>query len=436
MSEYGFPFPAIDDDRVYDAADWAAYFAQFITNGVFPVGTQLQVTAGAGMQINISVGAAWINGYGRVFDTIYVLDVEPADGVLDRIDRIVVRWGRVERAIFLDVRKGTAASSPTAPALVRDADHYDLCLAEISIPAGITEITGAHISDKRLDTGLCGIVSSLITPDTDGFFESLEAEFLAWFNAVKDIMDGDPDTNIVNDIAELQEDVQALEAINAPLMTGGTAPDFTISPSPAILGYADGQIWTVQFHAESDAPTLNVNGKGAAAIYQYTSKAAKVKAGQIARVMRLGSSFFTVSGGGIGLPLTIGAGDTPIRTLISYFAATDGTTYASAGRGFTAYKAGTYRFVYSVNGTSGGTTGVGYVRLLLNGVVVPDSEYRNPSSRVEGYKTIDVALEAGDVIVLQLRTSSGLGYTNYFSVSVLASDFQEEFNTLGILNAG
>ena len=164
MADYGFPFPAINDDRMYGAADWAAYFAQFISNGVFPIGSQLQVTASSGMQVNVSAGAAWINGYGRAFNTAYILTVDPADGVLNRIDRIVVRWGRVERNVYLHVLKGTPASAPTAPPLTRDADYYDLCLVEISVNAGITGIAAAHISDKRLNPDLCGIVSSVITP--------------------------------------------------------------------------------------------------------------------------------------------------------------------------------------------------------------------------------------------------------------------------------
>ena len=291
-----FCFPAIDDDRMCGAADWAAYFAQFISNGVFPIGTQLQVTAGSGMQVNASAGAAWINGYGRAFDTTYVLDIDPADGVLNRIDRVVVRWGRVERAMFLDVLKGTSASTPTAPALVRDADYYDLCIAQISIPAGITEITGAHISDKRLDPDLCGIVSSLITPDTAGWFEGLEAEFLTWFNAVKDIMDGDPDTNIVNAIAQLQEDVGALEASDVPLVTGGTAPNFTVTDS-TVTAYTAGLRRTIKFHEAGSNVTLNFNGLGVMNLYSSNGEAADAAAGQYVTVICDGASFFMLSGG-------------------------------------------------------------------------------------------------------------------------------------------
>lgn len=236
MADYGFPFPAINDDRMYSAADWAAYFAQFISNGVFPIGSQLQVTAGSGMQVNVSAGAAWINGYGRVFNTSYVLDVDPADGVLNRIDRIVVRWGRVERNVYLYVLKGAPASSPTAPVITRDADYYDLCLAEISVNAGITGIAAAHISDKRLSPDLCGIVSSVITPDTAGWYEGWETEFLTWFTHIKELLADDPATELAAAVATLesemdtaQADIDALENAATARTTAGTAPNFTVA---------------------------------------------------------------------------------------------------------------------------------------------------------------------------------------------------------------
>jgi hypothetical protein len=93
-------------------------------------------------------------------------------------------------------------------------------------------------------------------------------------------------------------DVNALKAVNALLSTGGTAPNFTISPTPAITAYANGQTWTVRFHSDAISPTLNVSGKGAGNIYASDGKAARVKAGQIVRVVRYGTGFFIVSGGG------------------------------------------------------------------------------------------------------------------------------------------
>lgn len=214
----------------------------------------------------------------------------------------------------------------------------------------------------------------------------------------------------------------ALEAINAPLTTSGTAPAFTIAPTPAISAYADGQQWTVRFHAAGENPTLNVSGKGAATILEATGKAAKVKAGQIARVMRLGANFFTVSGGGgIALPTSIVAGETVLYG-INTKKTTSNQTYKDVGTGwgFTALKAGTYRLKYNAAGNG---AAYGMARITKNGVVVSGSEIDTSGAAAA---TIDVSLAVGDVIKEQYAYNSVLS----FIVSILATDLQAGINEI------
>ena len=59
--------------------------------------------------------------------------------------------------------QGTASSTPTAPAISRTELIYDLCLAEITRPAGSTSISTGQITDTRLDEALCGIVRDGVT---------------------------------------------------------------------------------------------------------------------------------------------------------------------------------------------------------------------------------------------------------------------------------
>lgn len=86
-----------------------------------------------------------------------------ADPSLPRIDRIVMRYDAGARAASLQVLQGTASSTPTAPAISRTELIYDLCLAEITRPAGSTSITTGQIADTRLDEALCGIVRDSVT---------------------------------------------------------------------------------------------------------------------------------------------------------------------------------------------------------------------------------------------------------------------------------
>ena len=86
-----------------------------------------------------------------------------ADPSLPRIDRIVMRYDAGARAASLQVLQGTASSTPTAPAISRTELIYDLCLAEITRPAGSTAVTTGQITDTRLDEKLCGIVRDGVT---------------------------------------------------------------------------------------------------------------------------------------------------------------------------------------------------------------------------------------------------------------------------------
>ncbi len=80
-------------DRVYLAEQFAAYFASFIGNGVFGNSMQeLEVTANDDMTTNVLSGQAWINGWWYRNTDTYQLTHSVADGVLSRIDIVVLSW--------------------------------------------------------------------------------------------------------------------------------------------------------------------------------------------------------------------------------------------------------------------------------------------------------------------------------------------------------
>ena len=63
MERSGF-FNSSDGDRLYDAADFAAYFGDLVSNGIFyNTETNLQVTPAIGLAVSVAPGSAWINGY-------------------------------------------------------------------------------------------------------------------------------------------------------------------------------------------------------------------------------------------------------------------------------------------------------------------------------------------------------------------------------------
>lgn len=172
-------FNSVSHDRTYRAEDWAEYFASFIGNGVFPVpSTGLQVVVDNGMNLLLKAGKAWINGYFYNNTSDLTITIGTADGQLNRIDRIVVRWDLTNRIISAEVKSSAYSASPTAPALQRDADIYELALADVYVGAGVTAITQSNITDQRLNTSLCGVVAAVVEQiDTEAF----NAQLQAWF---------------------------------------------------------------------------------------------------------------------------------------------------------------------------------------------------------------------------------------------------------------
>ncbi|VHU68877.1 phage structural protein [Clostridioides difficile] len=246
MMEKSFVFNSINGDRRYKAEDFREYFASFIGNGVFPnPSTNLQVVDNNNMTITVKKGKGWINGAIYINTDDLVINIDAADGILNRIDRVVLRFDTLNRNIKLAIKKGTFNSSPAATELQRDADAYELGLADIYIKAGAISITQSSITDLRLDKNLCGIVKGTVEEiDTTTLLAQLNAwkdeeisnfnawrenqenkqedwynttttnfvsEFNTWFESIKDILDGDAAGNLLNEINKVKEDLASIE---------------------------------------------------------------------------------------------------------------------------------------------------------------------------------------------------------------------------------
>lgn len=236
-----FPFRSVSGDRKYSAEDWAAYFAQFIGNGVFyNDASSLKVVENEDMKIAVKPGAGFAAGRMYMLEDGKVLDIETADGAVDRIDRVVLRCDYVNRLMSVEVIKGSYGI--TAPAITRNADVFELALADVYVKAGTLEITAADITDQRLNTELCGIVTGLIEQaDTTEIFNQLQtyfnqfkgrteadlqefknktnadiqkfennmmADFEEWYENYKAVLSGDAEGNLLKLIEETQHGLE------------------------------------------------------------------------------------------------------------------------------------------------------------------------------------------------------------------------------------
>lgn len=194
------------DDILYKSEDIRKMFAALISSGVLGVSaTNLQVVANTGMTIKAKAGRAWTNGGCYVTDTDEGLTVPTADGVLHRIDRVVLREDLTyingqQVGHKLMIVPGTLSDHPVAPALVRDGTYYDIGLATIKVDAGTTAITQDLITDTRPDGNICGMVYSMARDsDMSGIYAQMEAQLLKVLQALGN------DDHVTVEIAEKKQ---------------------------------------------------------------------------------------------------------------------------------------------------------------------------------------------------------------------------------------
>lgn len=204
---YGF-YNALEHDRLYDAIQMSSIFDGIIQDGIFStIGTSMIVTAPEdGMYVNVGPGRAWFNHTWTYNDTIYPIEAEEAEVVLDRIDAVVLEVNsaaevRANRIYFV---KGTPSSDPVKPTMIHNPEVNQYALAYVHIRAGQTTIFQSDIEnavgtdETPFVTGLLQQVSIenlLLQWDNEfhryfaNFKRVSEADLLTWFNARKDEYD-------------------------------------------------------------------------------------------------------------------------------------------------------------------------------------------------------------------------------------------------------
>ena len=266
MAEMGLFFESVNGDRRYKVAELVSYLRPFFSDGVFPnpsTGQQVKANTEADMFVLVQPGDSWIQGrMYRIVDDAKKLRIDPSDSATSRIDRVVVGLDYSTRTLTSYVKKGSPASSPQAPELQRDSTKREICLAEITIAPGATQITQSAIKDTRMNTEVCGLVTGLIkTIDTQTLYNQLEAwrlefmqqketqladwialfqsnmndwkateqqAFVNWFNDIKGILDGDTAGNLAKRITDVENrlntmqltadnvSINAIEGLNGP----------------------------------------------------------------------------------------------------------------------------------------------------------------------------------------------------------------------------
>ena len=237
-----FPFDSVvsDDgqgnlsyDREFNSANLRKIFHGLYTNGVAMSDNSaaLQVSPVSGLNVSVGTGFVIIEGAMGCLESAEAVAVDAAHETYTRIDSIMVRLNTNTsgRCISIEYVKGTPASAPSAPELVRAGGIYDLRLANIRIPAGTDVITGSMITDMRL-SGDCGIATA--RPEqvsTVSIFNQYQAALTEYMQYVQDCINetvaGQLQTQIDNmQDAEVEGSLAAqLAAINTTLTNINTS---------------------------------------------------------------------------------------------------------------------------------------------------------------------------------------------------------------------
>ena len=252
----GFPFDSHvtyeeDGTPVYDRAISSEPLRNLLhrlfTDGILPdVSTNLQVVAGTGMNVVVKAGFAIVQGCLKLEENDRTLAIQASSATNDRIDTVVLRLNSNDDQRYCDlyVREGTPATNPVRPNLVRSDSVYELGLADIFVSKSITSITQSKITDTRYETERCGVISSLSEYDTTTIYKQVQADlkefkdteqaqFMAWYENIKNILDENTAGHLQNEIDATNAVVATKQdkAIKATITLSTTWTDLTQSVS-------------------------------------------------------------------------------------------------------------------------------------------------------------------------------------------------------------
>lgn len=349
-------YNSIDGDRRYNAEQLTSLVDGIIRDGVFMgIGDALIVSASTGMNVIVGTGRAWFNSTWTHNDSLLPLAVDPAEMILNRIDAVVLEVNR-----SMDVRentikmvKGTPASVPVPPTLIKSELVNQYALAHVYVGAGVTQITAANITNK-VGTDDCPFVTGILqtlnltallaqwdgefhdilnlrdsqfanllsssetqfanmintqntqftnmlnTRDTEfaNMISQRDSEFLAWFELIEATLDENIAANLLNMINNHKADNVSHVAYG---IASGTN-DKTISLSPAPSAYVDGMALAFKNVTQNTgAVTINVNGLGAKSILKSNGSAlasGNLKANSVYTIRYNGSNFILQGEGG------------------------------------------------------------------------------------------------------------------------------------------
>ena len=270
-------FNSLNGDRKYNAAQMSAIFDGLIIDGVFAsIGTAFAVKAAGGLTVNVGIGKAWFDHTWTVNDSILPMTAPEAEVLLDRIDAVVLEVNGTEsvRENTIKFVKGNPSSAPSRPTLTNEGNvhQYPLCYiyrkygTAVINQADITPMVGTESTpfvtgilqtisldellgkwqdelDRFTDARSKEVDDWIAQEETvlDQWIASEQADFLAWYNQMKDQLSGDVAGNLQLEIDK--EEVKRILLVGFEDGTKEFSDDGTVITSTA----SDGRTLTKTF---------------------------------------------------------------------------------------------------------------------------------------------------------------------------------------------
>lgn len=173
MEYYGF----FNGDQEYGQDEFCRYFDNIYESGVSVENDNMtlgvnKTTTG----VTVEIGFAIVKGFYLYSDTVKTVNIT-RDANYDRIDRIVIRLNLSTRKVSIELKQGTAGSSPVAPTLQRDNLIYELSLAQVKVPKAGDFI----VTDERFRPELCGAIRPKNLTEFNQMIKGLQKQFDDWF---------------------------------------------------------------------------------------------------------------------------------------------------------------------------------------------------------------------------------------------------------------
>lgn len=251
-------FPNNRDE--YVGAEYAMRWLHGRTSGVFAANNNAAVAAVQNaMAVTVSDGVGWIsnsdangvvwwNDAEKNNGAKMQLTIDAADGVLNRIDRVIVEWKTTDYADLPEIKilKGTPASAAAAPSLTNNTTQRQLSLAQILVAAGTTSITASMITDERQNPDVCGLVTDTLSIDTS-VINAQFTELLAQLRAAIEQASGGiiPDNTVT--LAKLASDAKYWNEVPRTNTSSDATSNYVVSSWGHVFNWVYGSNQSFMF---------------------------------------------------------------------------------------------------------------------------------------------------------------------------------------------